>query len=93
MTTKTCLECGMVTLGNQYHPYAACLMFRACRDGSVVRANLDAVIAHGHELGARSIIVEYDTYTDIKRQIAEAQAETEFVGFDEPYADPATAPR
>lgn len=29
----------------EYHPYAACLMFRACGDSTVVRANLDAVRA------------------------------------------------
>jgi hypothetical protein len=27
----------------EYHPYAACLMYRACRDGRQVRENLAAV--------------------------------------------------
>ena len=30
-----------------YHPYAACLMFKACHSSDVVQANLDAVVAHG----------------------------------------------
>lgn len=37
-----------------YHPYAACLMFRAARDGNTVQANLDAVVAYGRSLGART---------------------------------------
>jgi hypothetical protein len=36
-----------------YHPYAACLLFRGCRDGAVVTANLDGVRAYGaqHDSG------------------------------------------
>lgn len=45
--TFNCMECGMSTEANEYHPYAACLMFKGCHDGEVVRANLDAVVAHG----------------------------------------------
>ena len=39
----TCAECGMSVETNEYHPYAACLMFKACRDSSIVRENLNAV--------------------------------------------------
>jgi hypothetical protein len=39
----------MLVEPGEYHPYAACLMFKACGDGSVVRANLDAVLAEGYE--------------------------------------------
>lgn len=46
-----CAECGMPVTPNEYHPYAACLMFRGCRDAAVVRANLTAVQGHG-PLGA-----------------------------------------
>lgn len=39
-----CAECGMVTLTpNEYHPFAACLMFKSCHDSAVVRSNLDAI--------------------------------------------------
>lgn len=46
-----CSECGMpVDKAATYHPYAACLMFKACRDSEVVQANLDAAVAHGYQL-------------------------------------------
>jgi len=48
--TFNCMECGMPTEANEYHPYAACLMFKGCHDGAVVRANLDAVVAHGVQI-------------------------------------------
>lgn len=42
-----CGHCGMVLKDwNEYHPYAACLMFKACGDGKVVRDNLAAVRAY-----------------------------------------------
>jgi hypothetical protein len=44
-----CKECGMLVDVNEYHPYAACLMFKACHDNSIVQANLDAVRAYGYQ--------------------------------------------
>jgi len=45
---QICAECGMpVDKATTYHPYAACLMFKACQNSAVVQANLDAVVAHG----------------------------------------------
>lgn len=41
-----CEECGMLTESDEYHPYAACLMFIGCRDSETVRANLNAVVLH-----------------------------------------------
>lgn len=35
-----CQECGMLVRGQEYHPYAACLMFKGCHDAETVRANL-----------------------------------------------------
>jgi hypothetical protein len=46
---RECKECGMLVEPGEYHPYAACLMFKACGDSSVVRANLVAVLAEGYE--------------------------------------------
>lgn len=40
-----CGSCGMPCAPGEYHPYAACLMFRACGDSAFVRANLEAVRA------------------------------------------------
>lgn len=43
----TCKECGMRLHDSfEYHPYAACLMFRACGDRATVLANLNAVLKH-----------------------------------------------
>lgn len=38
-----CAECGMPCSPKEYHPYAACLMFKACHNSETVRANLDFV--------------------------------------------------
>jgi len=35
-----CQECGMECTPNEYHPYAACLMFKGCHNSETVRANL-----------------------------------------------------
>ena len=45
-----CSQCGMVVKSGEYHPYAACLMFMACKDGATVRANLEAVRKQDTEL-------------------------------------------
>lgn len=38
-----CNDCGMTVEPNEFHPYAACLMFKSCHDGEVVRKNLTAI--------------------------------------------------
>jgi len=35
-----CAECGMEVRRGEYHPYAACLMFKACGDRETVQSNL-----------------------------------------------------
>lgn len=43
-----CACCGMVLEHpEEYHPFAACLMYKQCKDESTVRANLFAVIGFG----------------------------------------------
>jgi len=45
-----CAQCGMTLAQfNEYHPYAACLMFMQCQDGDTVRANFNEVFAHAVE--------------------------------------------
>lgn len=41
-----------VMLG-EYHPFAACLMFKGCHNSETVRANLKAVADQGFEMGLR----------------------------------------
>lgn len=43
---STCADCGMAVSPGEYHPFAACLMFKACHDGDQVRINLNAVRSH-----------------------------------------------
>jgi hypothetical protein len=38
-----CQECSMPVAADEYHPYAACLMYLGCNNSSVVRANLAAL--------------------------------------------------
>lgn len=54
MTTdrEPCGECGMLCEPGEYHPYAACLMFTACRNSDTVRGNLQAVLDHGRAAAA-----------------------------------------
>ncbi len=49
-----CRECGMPVNVGDYHPYAACLMFKGCQNSKTVLDNLDAVKADGytHAAGA-----------------------------------------
>jgi hypothetical protein len=48
---QKCCECGMVVeRSNNYHPYAACLMYKACKSETTVRENLAAVIEYGKSL-------------------------------------------
>ncbi len=51
---RRCAECGMVLFEpTEYHPYAACLMFKASRDSLATRANLHQVVNYGRELEAK----------------------------------------
>ena len=42
-----CAECGMPCREDEYHPYAACLMFKACNNSDTVRGNLQDVLDAG----------------------------------------------
>ena|ERR1700729_3312180 len=47
---SACAECGMVLKNaTEYHPYAACLAFKGCHNSEAVRANIDGVLATGHQ--------------------------------------------
>jgi len=46
-TTQPCGDCGMPCAPGEYHPYAACLMFKACHNSDTVRGNLQAVLDDG----------------------------------------------
>ena len=42
-TCSACAECGMQVRSGEYHPYAACLMFKGCGKAHTVRENLGYV--------------------------------------------------
>jgi len=46
-----CAECGMGCKAGDYHPYAACLMFKACHDSETVMDNLRAIGASTYHQG------------------------------------------
>jgi hypothetical protein len=48
--TSTCIECGMPVKLGQYHPFAACLMFKQCHNSETVQANLWSIVDFGREL-------------------------------------------
>lgn len=50
-TLAPCGECGMPCTRAEYHPYAACLMFKACQNSDTVRANMQAVRAQAAPQG------------------------------------------
>lgn len=41
-----------------YHPHAACLMFRGCHNGNTVAANLRAVVEYGMKAQAAGVSLE-----------------------------------
>jgi len=51
-----CGDCGMPCASSEYHPYAACLMFKHCRNSETVRANLQAVRQQGRVAGLRECL-------------------------------------
>lgn len=48
----TCQDCGMACATREFHPFAACLMYRECGDARTVRTNLAAVLVIARSLNA-----------------------------------------
>ena len=61
-----CHQCGMVCQPNEYHPYAACILYGAIHDGDAARANLNAIAQHARQEALREakvIITQAATWT------------------------------
>lgn len=56
-----CTECGMVVTLGEYHPYAACLMYKGCKNEKTVRENLQAITTQYMELGQRNATHKWRT--------------------------------
>ena len=57
--TQPCGFCGMPCAANEYHPYAACLTFKACHNSETVRANLEAVRGTPAPVGVGEVAEHY----------------------------------
>jgi hypothetical protein len=77
--TELCSECGMLVRGDDYHPYAACLMFKGCHDSKTVQANLDAVQVRD-DLRQQLAECQARNAEDGWRQCAKGQRTTQFCG-------------
>lgn len=49
-TVPSCAVCEMTVGDGEYHPYAACLMYKQCRNAEAVKDNLWAVVDFGRQL-------------------------------------------
>lgn len=72
-----CVECGMPVMAADYHPYAACLMYKGCQDAYLVQQNIDAV--------------RYDCMK-IGQELEKHRTETEQVGWDKMHPETTVAP-
>ena len=59
-----CIECGMMCEAVEYHPYAACLMFKQCLNSETVRANLQAVRDDNYQQGRVAGLREAEDYAE-----------------------------
>ena len=50
-----CKECGMEVEIGEYHPFAACLMFKGCNNSTTVHDNLDAITTEWQAIGRRAV--------------------------------------
>ena len=54
-----CHGCGMVTHGpRDYHPFAACELFKTIRNGDTVEANIRAVVEYGMKAQQQGVSLE-----------------------------------
>ena len=61
-----CYHCGMQVRAGEYHPFAACLMFKGCGDREVVQANLKSVTEQWKGIGERKYQKDAARYQYIK---------------------------
>lgn len=74
--SSDCAECGMWCEPDEYHPYAACLMFKACGNSKTVRDNLEAVMDHARAAREGGAIVrESEAQVPVAATLDEAAAD------------------
>ena len=76
---SVCAECGMGCNAGEYHPYAACLMFKQCRNSETVRANLQDVRDDSFQQGRVACLGDVKRYVERQIKIGE-----DFIGGPDP---------
>lgn len=56
-----CAECGMIVQPGEYHPFAACLMYKGCKDENTVRENMKNIITQWTALGERQATAKWQS--------------------------------
>ena len=69
----TCGTCGMACTPGEFHPYAACLMYRGCHSAATVRANL-APLVEFHKGRAQALAVALHALESYVRDTAHHNA-------------------
>lgn len=60
--SEVCPICGMTVELGEYHPHAACLMYRGCHDAYQVRLTLRELTAQWREIGRKAAEAELGDY-------------------------------
>lgn len=58
MNNDHCAACGMAIEAPAYHPYLACVAFKALQDGNKVQANLRAVVEYGMKAAEAKVSID-----------------------------------
>jgi len=66
-----CQDCLMECLPNEYHPYAACVLYRVM-GATAVRDNLKAILDHGKQQARREALAMYRNEIAVKLQLDHA---------------------
>ena len=74
-----CAECGMSVRAGEFHPYAACLMFKACGNPKTVKANLDA-LTHGKDWRITELEAEVER---LRKALSIYESEWEWPALDD----------
>ena len=73
----TCALCKMPTgAPAEYHPYAACLMFKACHNSETVFANLTAAVEYGMKAQRQGLDLD-EVMHDIRKIVHETVPDTD----------------
>jgi hypothetical protein len=76
---NNCSTCGMACRPGEYHPYAACLMFKATKDERAVRMNLSKVIDWAKQQQTSEVTANAESLTINGRDSRTSDEEKAFI--------------